>query len=97
MQSLSYQLEVNYGNMAQLLLVISTDLLRVSPTTEAQLAPQSMWEMGTLTLQWMTTTCWGSLFSQDSCALHMVHILSRGGACSSGQPTSMICKEKELP
>lgn len=25
----------------------------------------------------------------------MVHILSRGGACSSGQPTSMICKREK--
>lgn len=48
-----------------------------------------------LTLQWMTTTCWGSLFSQDSWALQMVHTLSRGGACSSGQPTSRICNERE--
>lgn len=47
-----------------------------------------------LTLQWMTTTCWGSLSSQDSCALQMAQILSSGGACSSGQPTSRICNER---
>lgn len=46
-----------------------------------------------LTLQWITTTRWGSLFSHDSIALQMVHILSRGGAWRSGQPTSIICRE----
>lgn len=60
--------------------------------------PASRWALavpgGTLTLQWMTTTCWGSLCSQDSCALQMVHTLSRGGACSSGQPTSRICNDR---
>lgn len=57
-------------------------------------APPSPGHGAALTLQWMTTTCWGSLFSQDSCALQMVHTWSRGGACSSGQPTSRICNER---
>lgn len=62
--------------------------------------PPGVWMSGgggrrpELTLQWMTTTCWGSLSSQDSCALQMAHTLSSGGACSSGQPTSRICNER---
>lgn len=45
-----------------------------------------------LTLQWMTTTCRGSALSQLSMALQMVQILSRGGACRSGQPVSRVYK-----
>ncbi|TNN75852.1 hypothetical protein EYF80_013999 [Liparis tanakae] len=40
----------------------------------------------TLTLQWITATWSGSALSQLSMALQMVQILSRGGACMSGQP-----------
>lgn len=40
------------------------------------------------TLQYNTTTCWGSALSHVSMALQMEHSLSRGGACSSGQPKS---------
>lgn len=43
------------------------------------------------TLQWMTTTWSGSALSQLSMALQMVQILSRGGACRSGQPVSSVC------
>ena len=41
-----------------------------------------------LTLQYNTTTCCESALSQVSMALQMEHSLSRGGACSSGQPKS---------
>ena len=41
-----------------------------------------------LTLQYSTTTCCGSALSHVSMALQMEHSLSRGGACSSGQPKS---------
>ena len=50
-----------------------------------------------LTLQWMTTTCKGSAFSQLSMALQMVQILSSGGACRSGQPVSSVCKHTPPP
>lgn len=40
------------------------------------------------TLQYSTTTCWGSALSHVSMALQMEHSLSKGGACSSGQPKS---------
>lgn len=47
-----------------------------------------------LTLQCITTTWRGSALSQPSMALQMVQILSRGGACMSGQPVSSVWKHK---
>lgn len=41
-----------------------------------------------LTLQYSTTTCCGSALSHVSMALQIEHSLSKGGACSSGQPKS---------
>lgn len=69
----------------------------ISPLYKYPQQPES-WEDFSLTLQWRTATCWESEFSQVSMALQMEQILSRGGACRSGQPKSCTwtIKEKEV-
>lgn len=47
-----------------------------------------------LTLQCITATWRGSALSQLSMALQMVQILSKGGACMSGQPVSRVCNRR---
>lgn len=53
--------------------------------TSFQNTPVAPWA---LTLQCRTTTCWESVVSHVSMALHMAQILSSGGAWRSGQPKS---------